>query len=153
MAPKPYVEYAKVVGPADRHSVKSCALSSMIAADAAFDSTIPSQSNLVLKIRVLFFVLLPTACVRRPVDRLRSRCDVHTSASPPKQMQARGIRVHSHNSRKNERITIQSDNCIYMSRRFSRLHCPAKQPHIFKTCIQVQTRNVIIFIPVHCVHY
>ena len=51
-----------MVGPGDRHSVKSCALLSMIASDAAFDSTIPSQSNLVLKIRVLFFVLLPTAC-------------------------------------------------------------------------------------------
>ena len=40
-----------------------------------------------------------------------------------------------------------------MSRRFSRLHCPANQPHIFKTCIRIQTRNVIVFIPIHCVHY
>ena len=40
-----------------------------------------------------------------------------------------------------------------MSWRFSRLNCPAKQPHIFESCIQVQTRNVIIFIPIHCVHY
>ena len=142
-----------MVGPADRHSVKSCALSSMIASDAALGSTIPSQLDLMLKLRVLFFLLLPSAKVWRPVDGLRSRYDVLILASPPKQMQARGTRIHSHDSRKNERITIQSDNCIYMSRRFSRLNCPAKQPHIFKSCIQVQTRNVIIFIPVHCVHY
>ena len=79
-----FVEYAKVVGPADRHSVKSCALLSMITSDAAFDSTIPSQCNLVLKIRVLFFVLLPTA--RPETSRqvaLTMRCS-HTSASPPK---------------------------------------------------------------------
>ena len=56
MAPKPNVEYAKVVGPADRHSVKSCALLSMIASDAALGSTIPSQLDLMLKLRVLFLL-------------------------------------------------------------------------------------------------
>ena len=96
------MEYAKVVGPADRHSVKSCALLSMIASDAALGSTIPSQLDLMLKLRVLFFLLLPSAKVWRPVGGLRSRYDVLIRASPPKQMQAKETRVNSQFSRKNE---------------------------------------------------
>ena len=51
------------------------------------------------------------------------------------------------------KLQYTSGNCIYMSRRFSRLNCPAKQPHIFESNVRVQTRNVIICIHVHCFNY
>ena len=141
-----------MVGPVDRHSSKSCTLLPTNASDDAADSTIPRQPSSVLKIRVLFHLLTPIVYVRRSVDRLHSRYSIHTSASPPKQMQARETQFAHTIQGRMERITIQSDNCIYMSRRFSRLNCPAKQPHIFESCIQVQTRNVIMCILIHCVH-
>ena len=91
-----------MIGLVDRHSLKSCALLLINASDAALGSTIPSQLDLMLKLRVLFFLLLPSAKVWRPVDSLLSRYDVLIRASPPKQMQAKETRVNSQFSRKNE---------------------------------------------------
>ena len=141
-----------MVGPVILCSFKSRALLLVNASDAAGDSTIPRQPVSVLKIRVLHqrchhCVSLETS--RRFASAVRcSNACLSAEADAGER-----TRYSSQVSRKNEKITIQSDNCIYMSRRFSRLNCPAKQPHIFESCIRVQTRNVIIFIPVHCVHY
>ena len=92
----------KLVGPDDRHSVQSCALLSMIASDAGLIAQ--SRRSPTWYCRYGF----SSSCCyqllgRRPVDRSRSRCDVHTQV-PLRRSRCRREKhwFNSQFSRKNE---------------------------------------------------
>ena len=129
-----------------------CALASMNAYDAAFDGTIPRQPSLVRKIRVLSLILPPAArrressrqvattvrCSSR-VPLRRSRCRRETTVEI--------TRVHRTKGRMNTKQVCP--RYIYVP-----AVVPAKLPgeptaH-FQITDQIQIRNVVNCIPVHC---